>query len=156
MAREGIAMRERDRFTARRKLDAEMRPLRVLGKKRGQTEGLLQAVRTALGLRAGVVAERLGVNRSVLFRLEKSEKEWRINLASMSRVAEAMGCEVVYGIIPRKGTTLEQLAGFETVNNLTETAKENRPWTKRQKEELSELPSARLIELTKRCLETGS
>jgi transcriptional regulator with XRE-family HTH domain len=133
-----------------------MRPLRVLGKKREQTEGLLRAVRMVLGLRAGVVAERVGVNRSVLFRLEKSEKEWRINLASMSRVAAAMGCEVVYGIIPQKGTTLEQLAGFETVNNLMETAKENRRWTKRQAEQVSELPSPRLIELTKRCMEIGS
>jgi len=149
-------MRERERFTARRKLDAEMRPLRVLGKKPQQTQGLLRAVRMALGLRAGVVAERLDVNRSVLFRLEKSEEEWRINLNSMSRVAAAMGCEVVYGIIPQNGATLEQLAGFETVNSLMETAEENRLWTKQQAEQVSELSTSRLIELTKRCMETGA
>jgi transcriptional regulator with XRE-family HTH domain len=133
-----------------------MRPLRVLGKKPQQTQGLLRAVRMALGLRAGVVAERLDVNRSVLFRLEKSEEEWRINLNSMSRVAAAMGCEVVYGIIPQNGATLEQLAGFETVNSLMETAEENRLWTKQQAEQVSELSTSRLIELTKRCMETGA
>ena len=149
-------MQERDRFMARRKLDEEMRPLRVLGKKRHQTQGLLRVVRMALGLRAGVVAERIGVNRSVLFRLEKSEREWRINLESMSRVAAAMGCEVVYGIVPRNGATLEELAGYETVNSLLETAEENQRWTARQEEQVSDLSGTRLIELTKRCMEMGS
>jgi sugar phosphate isomerase/epimerase len=31
-------------------------------------------------------------------------------MRSLSRMAEAMGCKVVYGIVPRGGKTLERLA----------------------------------------------
>lgn len=148
-------MRERDRIVARRKLDKEMRPLRVLAKTPNQTPGLLRAVRQALGVRAGEMAKRLGVNRSVLFRLERSELAWTISLDSMNRVAKAMGCQLVYGIVPQRGATLEELAGYETVNSLMETAKAYKQWTPRQDAQVTNLSTSRLIELTKRFAGLG-
>jgi hypothetical protein len=52
----------------------------------------------------------MGVNRSVVFDLEASEVKCTINFGSMVRMAEAMGCVVVYGIVPEGGKTLDALA----------------------------------------------
>lgn len=67
-------------------------------------------MRQALGIRAVDLAQELGVNRSVLFRLEQSDKKGTISLKALERVAQAMGCTVVYSIVPRGGETLEELA----------------------------------------------
>jgi len=52
----------------------------------------------------------MGVNRSGVFDLETRELKSTITLRSMSRMAQAMGCKVVYGIVPESGKTLEELA----------------------------------------------
>jgi len=51
----------------------------------------------------------MGVNRSWVYDLETRERRNTISLRSMSRMADAMGCKVVYGIVPKEGKTLETL-----------------------------------------------
>ena len=70
----------------------------------------MRAVRQALRVQVAEIAEKMGVNRSVVFDLEASEVKRTINLNSMSRMAEAMGCNLVYGIVPEGGNTLDALA----------------------------------------------
>jgi predicted DNA-binding mobile mystery protein A len=103
-------MRAEERDSARRKLDKEMRPFRQAGKQRNCTTALLRAVRQALGIRAAEIAREMGVHRSVLFRLERSEARGAISLDAMEHMAESMDCMVVYGVVPRYGRTLEELA----------------------------------------------
>ena len=55
-------------------------------------------------------ARKAGVNRSVVFRLEESEARQSITLRSMTRIAQALDCKVVYALIPRDGGTLEEMA----------------------------------------------
>ena len=109
-AKEDGAMRESERELARRRLDKELRYYRLAGKERRPTQELLRRVRQVLGLRSAEVARAMGVNRSVLFRLEGSEARGTISLRAMTRVAQAMGCQVVYALIPGDGTTLEEMA----------------------------------------------
>jgi len=66
-------------------------------------------VRQALRIPVPEIAAKMGVNRSVVFDLEAREPKNTITLKSMSRMAEAMGCKVVYGIVPEGGKTLEEL-----------------------------------------------
>jgi hypothetical protein len=103
-------MRERERKLARKRLDVEMRPYRRAGRDKNPTNGLLRAVRHVLRIPVKEIAAKMGVNRSVVFDLEAREPKNTINLNSMSRMAEAMGCKVVYGIVPIGGKTLEELA----------------------------------------------
>ena len=103
-------MRAEERDSARRKLDTEMRPFRQAHRQKHPTQELLRAVRQALGIPAAEIAREMGVNRSVLFRLEQSEARGAISMDAMTRVAEAMGCTVEYGVVPRRGKTLEDLA----------------------------------------------
>lgn len=103
-------MRERERKLARKKLDVEMRPYRWAGREKHPTNELLRAVRRALRVPVSEIAEKMGVNRSAVFDLEAREVKNTITLKSLTRMAEAMGCKVVYGIVPSGGKTLEKLA----------------------------------------------
>jgi len=56
------------------------------------------------------MAEKMGVVESALFQLEGREGTGSITLRSLQRMAEAMGCKVVYGVVPLNGKSLEELA----------------------------------------------
>ena len=103
-------MRKLERELTRRRLDFEMRSYRQAGKAKNPTNDLLRAVRQALHIPVAEIAGKMGVNRSVVFDLEAREPKNTISLRSTSRMAEAMGCKVVYGIVPRDGKTLDRLA----------------------------------------------
>ncbi len=70
-------------------------------------QGWLRAVREATGVSASEVAKALGTSRQAPLMLEKSEAEYRITLGSLRNAAEALGCELVYGIVPRTGSFAE-------------------------------------------------
>ncbi|MFY9856349.1 MAG: hypothetical protein WAK26_20985 [Terracidiphilus sp.] len=103
-------MRERERNLARKKLDLEMRSYRRAGREKNPTNALLRAVRQVLRVPVAEVAEKMGVCKSVVLDLEAREPKNTVTLRSMSRMAEAMGCKMVYGIVPKGGKTLEELA----------------------------------------------
>ena len=103
-------MRERERKLERKRLDIEMRSFRRAGTEKCPTEGLLRAVRQALRVPVAEIAGKMGVNRSVVFALEARELKNTATVRSMQRMAEAMGCKVVYGIVPAGGKKLEGLA----------------------------------------------
>lgn len=48
------------------------------------------------------LAERLDITQQSLNDLEKSEANGRITLESLRRVARALGCQVVYAVVPEK------------------------------------------------------
>jgi predicted DNA-binding mobile mystery protein A len=69
--------------------------------------GWLRAIREGLGLTLAEVAKRTGNLPPRIREFESAEAEDRIMLRSLRRVAAAMGCEVVYAIVPRDGTITE-------------------------------------------------
>jgi len=105
----GVWMRERDRKILLRRLDVEMRSIRRAGIQKDATVGLLRAVRQALRIPVDEIMEKMGVGWTSVFNLETSEMRQTASLKSMDRMAKAMGCKVVYGIVPENGKTLEWL-----------------------------------------------
>jgi len=103
-------MVEKERRLARKKLDKEMRPFRTAGREANPTDALLRAARQALGIPVKEIAGKMGLGRSTVNDLEVSERNGTISMRSLGRMAEAMGCKVVYGVVPVKGKTLEDLA----------------------------------------------
>jgi predicted DNA-binding mobile mystery protein A len=103
-------MREENRRRQRRRLDEELQPFRRAGRDKRPTNGLLRAVRRALGVPVAEVGAKLGVVESVVFAFETGELRGTIQMSSLSRVADALGCKVVYGLVPKHGQTLEALA----------------------------------------------
>jgi predicted DNA-binding mobile mystery protein A len=87
---------------AARQLDSKMMVLKRL---RGLTPrlGWLRTIRQAIGMSQGDVASRLGVTQSSVDGFERAEARGAITLASLRRVADAMDCDLVYALVPRRG-----------------------------------------------------
>ncbi len=71
--------------------------------------GWLRAIREALGLSLEKVGQKANTTKQAIQRFEKAEANERITLRTLRRVAEAMGCELVYAIVPKSGS-IEELA----------------------------------------------
>lgn len=67
-------------------------------------DGWVRTVRNAIGMKLKDLAHRLSVNDSTVSRLEKGEVDGSISLNSLRKLADAMDCDVVYGLIPREGS----------------------------------------------------
>jgi len=104
-------MGEREKFLQRRRLDIELRPFRRAAKDKNPTNGLLRAIRKALGVPLAEIEEQAGIGASMVYDFEARELSGAIKLNSMTRLADALGCKVVYGIVPQYGQTLDELAG---------------------------------------------
>src|SRR3989338_2093177 len=74
--------------------------------------GWIKAIREGLGMAATHLAARLGVTTSTVTRLETSEADDTISLATLRRAAEALGCELHYALVPKRSLadTLENRA----------------------------------------------
>jgi len=108
-----VAVRSRDLLDAHFK---EWQPLRNISR---PPHGWVRAVREALGMSAAVLADRLGVTPSAVIRLEQSEAADRARLETLRRAADAMGCDLVYVLVPRRPLTTvvreraQELAHFQ-------------------------------------------
>jgi predicted DNA-binding mobile mystery protein A len=84
-----------------RQLDAALSPWRAL-RPTQLTGRCLQAIRQALGLTTRQLAQRVGVSQSAVVAAERSEAGQDITLATLRRYANAMDCELVYALVPRR------------------------------------------------------
>lgn len=98
----------RSNAQARRHLDARFERLRPLLREPRPPRGWVRAIRDALGMSSPELARRMGVSQSTVASLERSEAAETINAASLRRAAEALDCEVVYFLVPRR--SLEESA----------------------------------------------
>src|SRR6266567_9210727 len=80
----------------------EWQPLRELARPQ---RGWIHAVREALGMSAAALAGRLGTTGGAVTRLEQSEAADRIRLDTLRRAADALGCDLVYLLVPRRPLT---------------------------------------------------
>jgi predicted DNA-binding mobile mystery protein A len=85
-----------------RQLDAALTRWRSADLPPRPPSGWIKAVRESLGMAATHLAHRLGVNTSTVTRLETSEADDTITLATLRRAAEALGCELQYALVPRQ------------------------------------------------------
>jgi len=63
--------------------------------------GWVRAIRDALGMSTRDLASRLSVTSMAISKLEASERAGTIGLDTLSRAADALGCDVVYALVPR-------------------------------------------------------
>jgi len=79
-----------------------LRPFRRLSRAQSPRGGWVRAIREALGMSGAQLAARLSVTRQTIKDLEHSEATGRITLDSLNKLAAALGCRVVYGLVPQK------------------------------------------------------
>jgi len=70
-------------------------------------QGWIRAIREALGVSAGELGRILGVSRQLPLQFEKAEANDSITLKSLRNVANALGCDLVYALLPRAGSMEE-------------------------------------------------
>lgn len=80
----------------------EWQQLRTLAR---PPRGWVRAVREALGMSTAALAARLGITAGAVTRLEQSEAADRIRLDTLHRAADALGCDLVYLLVPRRPLT---------------------------------------------------
>ena len=71
--------------------------------------GWIRAIRQATGVTVRGLAKRLRKAPSVAAKLEISEAEYRITLGSLREAADALGCVLVYALVP-KNDNIQELA----------------------------------------------
>lgn len=72
-----------------------------------QYDGWIKTVREALGMSTRQLAKRLKASQSVVTSAERNELAHTITLAQLDKLANALGCKVVYSLIPE--TSLESM-----------------------------------------------
>lgn len=88
--------------TQRRLLDDQLKPLQALANLRKPRSGWLKAIRGGLGLTTRRLAARLGADMAAVVRMETREAKGTVTLESLDRAAHAMGCRLIYAIVPEQ------------------------------------------------------
>jgi predicted DNA-binding mobile mystery protein A len=91
--------------TAHQQLDKRLAALRPLARTPKPSRGWVRAIRETLGMTTRQLAERMRISQPSLVKLEKSEAAGTITLGSLERAAQALGCRVVYALVPIKPLT---------------------------------------------------
>jgi predicted DNA-binding mobile mystery protein A len=93
--------KERHAALARKNLDRKLGALRAadFGRPGG---GWLRAIRDALGVSSRQLAARMDVAQSRIVALEKAELTGSTTLKSLREAAEALGCTLVYALVPAR------------------------------------------------------
>jgi len=75
-------------------------------------KGWIRAIREASGVTVREMARRLRRAPSVAAHLEGSEAEYRITLGRLRDAADALGCQLVYALVPKNGSvgSIQELA----------------------------------------------
>jgi len=82
---------------------AELRP--ALEQATRPSRGWIRAIRDALGMTTAQLAKRIGVTQPRITEMEKAEIHGNISLHSLERAAEALGCRLVYALVPMEPLT---------------------------------------------------
>ena len=85
-----------------KQVEALVQPFRRLSRATVPRGGWVRAIREALGMSAKQLGARVRVTRQTIESFERSEAQGKITLDSLNRLAKALGCRVVYALVPEK------------------------------------------------------
>lgn len=89
--------------------------------------GWIRAIRGSLGMTVKQLSVRLGTSAASVTQLEDREPKKKITLSSLEKAANAMGCDLIYAIVPKSPhksleDIIEQKANEAAVRILKEVA----------------------------------
>ena len=96
------------RLLARKRLDQRLAVAREVHPSTwiAPRAGWIRAIREALGMPRHALGQRMGVGEKRVMQLERGEANGKLTVESLSRAAEALDCELVVALLPRRA--LEQ------------------------------------------------
>lgn len=95
-----------DKKLTRQQLDGKLNTLKASSISEINT-GWIKLIREALGMSARQLAERVGLTRPRLTKIENAEITGDLNLSTLKKVAEALNMRFVYAFVPE--VSLEEM-----------------------------------------------
>lgn len=83
-------------------VEASVEPFKAVLDQSAPSGGWVRAVREALGMTHAQLAQRLGKTQQTIEGMQRSEAAGTIQLDTLRQLAEAMGCKLVYAVVPAK------------------------------------------------------
>jgi len=87
-----------------KQLETALEPFQAVSATSRPPRGWIRAIREATGVTVRELAKRLGRVPSNVIALEKSEADYRISLGHLRTTADAIGCRLVYALVPKSGS----------------------------------------------------
>ena len=87
-----------------KQLERQLRPFFAASPVRRPIKGWIRALREIAGITLRDLAALTGKPHQGIASLEKSEIDFAITLKSLSEIAEAMDCKLIYAIVPKAGS----------------------------------------------------
>jgi len=84
----------------------------------GEMGSWVRAVRQSVGMPAVEFTRRMGVREQEVYRIERAEQKSSLELGTLRRAAEALDCELVYALMPQRGTLGEMAAAERAAREL--------------------------------------
>lgn len=104
-------------------LEDHLRTFSKTGDSAAPAGGWIRAIRQALGMSNRQLAKRTGRDPNTVSDLQAREVAQTIQLKTLRELAEAMDCELVYALVPRRplATMVEERARLAARENLRRT-----------------------------------
>lgn len=83
-------------------VETSIEPFRAVANQSVPSSGWVRAIREALGMTHAQLAKRMGKTQQTIERMQRSEAAGTIQLDTLRQLAEAMGCKLVYAVVPDK------------------------------------------------------
>src|ERR1700716_534540 len=90
-----------------RQLDRAIEPFLAAKNSPRPQKGWIRAIREATGIPVRQISQHLNKSLPLVNYLEKSEADYRITLGSLRDAADALGCQLVYALVPKNGSIQE-------------------------------------------------
>jgi predicted DNA-binding mobile mystery protein A len=105
-----------------RQLDRALKPFYETKLVTRPRKGWVRAIREATGITLQSIAQKLSVRIPAVSAFERNEAEYRITLGSLRDLADALGCQLVYAIVPKQGT-IKDLAEDHVKSRVSENVR---------------------------------
>jgi predicted DNA-binding mobile mystery protein A len=92
----------KSRLLALKQLDRQLKPWLQIRANFQPRQGWVSRIRKALGMTLPQLAQRLGVTRSRVVKIQQAEISNALTLRTLKETANALGCDFVYALVPRK------------------------------------------------------
>jgi predicted DNA-binding mobile mystery protein A len=105
-----------------RQLERAIEPFLAAKNSPRPQKGWIHAIREATGIPLRQLSLRLHKSKPLVNYLEKSEADYRITLGNLRDAADALGCQLVYALVPKSGS-IQELAEDRARTKATENVR---------------------------------
>jgi predicted DNA-binding mobile mystery protein A len=103
-------------------VERRLESLRAIREQTTVSSGWIKFIRKALGQSSSDLARICGLSPRTITQAERREVEGKISLSTLKKMAEAMDCDLIYSLVPRKSIkeTIEIKAREKAIIRLKE------------------------------------